>query len=50
MDFVVKRYFYFLIDQGTPLLVVIFISKAVVLEAGGAGGADNAFKKECDVL
>jgi len=37
VDFVVKRYFYFLIDQVHPLLVVVFISKAVVLVTGGAG-------------
>ena len=37
VDFVVKRYFYFLIGQVHPLLVVVFISKAVVLVTGGAG-------------
>jgi len=37
VDFVVKRYFYFLIDQGQPLPMVVFISMAVVLAAGERG-------------
>jgi len=37
VDFVVKRYFYFLIDQGQPSPVVVFISMAVVLAAGERG-------------
>jgi hypothetical protein len=37
VDFVVKRYFYFLIGQVQPPPVVVFISRAVVLAAGGAG-------------
>jgi len=37
VDFVVKRYFYFLIAQVQPLPVVVFISMAVVLAAGERG-------------
>jgi len=37
VDFVVKRYFYFLIGQGQPLPMVVFISMAVVLAAGERG-------------
>ena len=38
VDFVVKRYFYFLIDQVQPLPVVVFISMAVVIPVTGVGG------------
>ena len=38
VDFVVKRYFYFLIDQVQPLPVVVFISMAVVILVTRVGG------------
>tara|TARA_R100001198_G_scaffold69039_1_gene41583 strand:- start:5318 stop:5683 length:366 start_codon:yes stop_codon:yes gene_type:complete len=38
VDFVVKRYFYFLIGQVQPLPVVVFISMAVVILVTGVGG------------
>jgi succinate dehydrogenase/fumarate reductase flavoprotein subunit len=45
VDFVVKRYFYFLNDQGG---LAAFISKAVVVALGGSGGFEgDQLKNKC---